>query len=337
MANWVYESQTFRSKLNYQFTRAISARVIVEYDTTLANPAETSLQRTKEVQTQALLTWLPHPGTVFYLGWNNDLQNYNTLFGARQGGLCDPTQPILPRGAGYLDDGRQIFVEILLFVSALIRVQTSPFMIEILDNLPFSGEHPGTRSSICVLSNTAHELPGDSMYRLFAAAAWLALAVPLAPAETLPSPQAKQPQAACAGHTLSGTVQDSTAAVIPGATILIDGTPSQSQTSGSDGRLTSGASPNGPHHITAAASGFATLEQELPVRLPPDLRLTFIPADTVTVNVDAGDSTAAAPLGGLNGATLSGGQLTTLADDPDDLQRELQQLAASAADRPPAP
>jgi hypothetical protein len=107
----VYESQTFRTKLNYQFTRAISARVIFEYDTTLANPLETSLPRTKEVQTQALLTWLPHPGTVLYLGWNNDLQNYSHTLCARQGGKCDPTQPILPRGAGYLDDGRQIFVK----------------------------------------------------------------------------------------------------------------------------------------------------------------------------------------------------------------------------------
>ncbi len=73
----VYETQTFRTKLNYQFTRALSARVIAEYDTTLANPLLTSLPRTKEIQTQALLTWLPHPGTVIYLGWNNDLQNYS--------------------------------------------------------------------------------------------------------------------------------------------------------------------------------------------------------------------------------------------------------------------
>ena len=47
---FVYETQTFRTKLNYQFTRAWSARFIVEYDSTLANPLQTSLQRTKEVQ-----------------------------------------------------------------------------------------------------------------------------------------------------------------------------------------------------------------------------------------------------------------------------------------------
>lgn len=113
--NLVYETQTFRTKLNYQFTRAWSARVIVEYDTTLANSNETSLLRTKQVQTQALLTWLPHPGTVIYLGWNNDLQNYNhtlcTPLANPGSGFCDPNQPILPRGPGYLDDGRQIFLK----------------------------------------------------------------------------------------------------------------------------------------------------------------------------------------------------------------------------------
>lgn len=108
---FVYETQTFRTKLNYQFTRAFSARMIVEYDTTLANPMMTTLQRTKQVQTQALLTWLPHPGTAIYVGWNSDLQNYNHTLCSRMGGTCDPTQPILPRGPGYLNDGRQFFVK----------------------------------------------------------------------------------------------------------------------------------------------------------------------------------------------------------------------------------
>ncbi|MGA7159282.1 MAG: carbohydrate binding family 9 domain-containing protein [Acidobacteriaceae bacterium] len=109
----VYETQTFRTKLNYQFTTAWSARVIVEYDTTLANPLETSLPRTKEVQTQALLTWLPHPGTVIYVGYNGDIQNYNHQFCSvlEETRTCDPTQPILPRGPGYLNDGRQFFIK----------------------------------------------------------------------------------------------------------------------------------------------------------------------------------------------------------------------------------
>jgi hypothetical protein len=97
---FVYESQTFRTKVNYQFTKSISARVIVEYDSTLANPAETSLQRTKQVGTEALFTWLPHPGTAIYVGYNNDLQN-----------LDRSLKNATPRPNDFLNDGRQIFIK----------------------------------------------------------------------------------------------------------------------------------------------------------------------------------------------------------------------------------
>ena len=108
----VYESQVFRTKVNYQFTRAVSARVIVEYDSTLANPAETSLKRTKQVGTEALLTWLPHPGTAIYVGYNNDMQNLDrSLCNRLPGGACDPNNTVAPRATNFLNDGRQIFVK----------------------------------------------------------------------------------------------------------------------------------------------------------------------------------------------------------------------------------
>jgi hypothetical protein len=108
----VYETQTFRTKINYQFTRALSARVIVEYDSTLANPAETSLRRTKQVGTQALFTWLPHPGTAVYIGYNNDLQNLDrSLCNRLPGGACDADNTVAPRSPQLLNDGRQIFVK----------------------------------------------------------------------------------------------------------------------------------------------------------------------------------------------------------------------------------
>jgi hypothetical protein len=109
---FVYENQVFRTKVNYQFTRAFSARAIVEYDSTLADPAETSLLRTKQVGTEALLTWLPHPGTAVYIGYNNDLQNINrTLCNRLPGGTCDPDNTVVPRSPQFLNDGRQIFVK----------------------------------------------------------------------------------------------------------------------------------------------------------------------------------------------------------------------------------
>lgn len=109
---FVYENQVLRTKINYQFTRSISVRVIAEYDSTLANPAQTSLQRTKQIGTQALFTWLPHPGTVLYVGYNNDLQNLDrALCNRGLSGACDPANPVPPRANNYLNDGKQIFVK----------------------------------------------------------------------------------------------------------------------------------------------------------------------------------------------------------------------------------
>jgi hypothetical protein len=169
------------------------------------------------------------------------------------------------------------------------------------------------------------------MYFLLAAA-WSAFALPLASVATVPSPEASP--STCAGRTLAGTVQDSTAAVIPGATVQIDGSSLLSQTSGSDGRFSFPCVPAGPHHVATSASGFATAEQDLSARLPTDLHITLIPADSVNISVDAEESAAEPLLGGLNGSTLSGSQLNTLADDPDDLQRELQQLSAAGGGPP---
>lgn len=109
---FVYESQTMRTKVNYQFTRSLSARVIAQFSSTLANPAETSLLRTKQLSTQALLTWLPHPGTAVYLGYTNDLQNIDrSLCNRLIGGGCDLDNTALPRGNSMLNDGKQIFLK----------------------------------------------------------------------------------------------------------------------------------------------------------------------------------------------------------------------------------
>ena len=109
---FVYEAQTMRSVVNYQFTRSISARLVAEYDSTLANPVETSLLRTKEFASQALLTWLPHPGTAIYIGYSDDLQNLDrSLCNRLPGGACDANNTTPPRAGPMLNDGRQIFIK----------------------------------------------------------------------------------------------------------------------------------------------------------------------------------------------------------------------------------
>ena len=168
------------------------------------------------------------------------------------------------------------------------------------------------------------------MYFLVAGVALSAFAVASVPAAPLPQAQ----QTACTGRALTGTVQDSTAAVIPGAKVLIDGNPLQSEVSGGDGRFSFKCVAAGPHRLSISAIGFATAQQNLPMHPSADLRITLIPANSDSISVDAETPTVGPVLGGLNGTTLEGSQLNTLADDPDDFQRELQQLAAAAGGPP---
>jgi hypothetical protein len=141
------------------------------------------------------------------------------------------------------------------------------------------------------------------------------------------------PLVKCTGYTLTGVVQDSTAALIPGATVQLDGA-SQVQISGSDGRFRFPCVAATPHRITAASPGFATLTKDIAPGFSKGLHLTLMPGESVSISVDAEAGQNAPVLGGLNGITLSGTQLNTLADDPDDLLRELQQLGAAGGGPP---
>jgi hypothetical protein len=64
------------------------------------------------VATQALLTWLPHPGTAVYIGYSNDMQNLDrSLCNRLPGGACDPNNTAPPRAGPLLNDGRQVFIK----------------------------------------------------------------------------------------------------------------------------------------------------------------------------------------------------------------------------------
>jgi len=96
----------FRSKWNYQFTRELSARVILQYTSVLSNPSISSLSPTKNFNADFLITYLVHPGTAIYVGYNSDLANLNRNLGV------DPvTDAILTTPHGYLNDSRQFFVK----------------------------------------------------------------------------------------------------------------------------------------------------------------------------------------------------------------------------------
>ena len=95
-----------RSKWNYQFTRNLSARLILQYNAVLSNPAISSLSRTKNFNTDFLITYLIHPGTAIYVGYNSNLGNLDHNL------AVDPvTGAILTTRNGYINDGRQFFVK----------------------------------------------------------------------------------------------------------------------------------------------------------------------------------------------------------------------------------
>jgi hypothetical protein len=87
----IFNNYLNRAKLNYQFTKELSLRLILDYNATLANSQLFDLQRslggsdnvngpfapTKQFTTDVLFTYLLHPGTAIYLGYNNGYSDLN--------------------------------------------------------------------------------------------------------------------------------------------------------------------------------------------------------------------------------------------------------------------
>ncbi len=71
----VFNNHLLRSRLNYQFTRALSLRAILDYNATLPNPRLVSLERSKRLTGDLLLTYLLSAGTAFYAGYSDQREN----------------------------------------------------------------------------------------------------------------------------------------------------------------------------------------------------------------------------------------------------------------------
>jgi hypothetical protein len=143
-------------------------------------------------------------------------------------------------------------------------------------------------------------------------------------------------QPACNGTPLTGLVRDSTLALVPGASITLDGRTTTE--AGPDGRFRFACVANGPHELLSKADGFASLSTKLatPHSKDLDLRLQAGAEVSITVESDANDDAQGFGVGSTKGVTLEAKQLQSLADDPDDLLQELQQLAAATGGGNPA-
>jgi Domain of unknown function (DUF5916) len=110
-----FNNHIARSQWNYQFTRALSLRAILQYNGLLANPTYSSLQTTKDFSMDFLITYLIHPGTAVYVGYNSNLENLIPgLCVPAPGGAvgCDPNGSGLVRSNGFINDGRVFFVKV---------------------------------------------------------------------------------------------------------------------------------------------------------------------------------------------------------------------------------
>src|SRR6202011_912550 len=60
----IFVNHIIRTNWNYQFNRSLSVRMIFGYDALFTNPRFTSLQQTKNINADFLITYLIHPGTA---------------------------------------------------------------------------------------------------------------------------------------------------------------------------------------------------------------------------------------------------------------------------------
>ncbi len=71
----VFNNHLVRTKVNYQFTRELSLRLILDYNAVLPNEELVALGRSKRFVADVLLTYLLHPGTALHLGYTDIYDN----------------------------------------------------------------------------------------------------------------------------------------------------------------------------------------------------------------------------------------------------------------------
>src|ERR1700761_8719152 len=104
---------------------------------------------------------------------------------------------------------------------------------------------------------------------LVAAATFAALALPHALAQTT-----------CTGSTLAGTVRDTTQALVPGATVVLDGR--RSVVSRGDGSFAFACVSDGKHRLRASEQGFAPLDTGVSAPHAGEVRLVLKLQDVQT-------------------------------------------------------
>ena len=75
----IFNDHIVSVRANYQFTRALSLRLILQYETTITNPGLTSLEDRRNLNADVLFTYLLNPWTALYVGYNGNRQNLDLI------------------------------------------------------------------------------------------------------------------------------------------------------------------------------------------------------------------------------------------------------------------
>ena len=100
----IFNDHIVRSRWNWQFTRELAIRFIVQYDSVLVNPEFTSLEKRKNINTDILFSYQMNAWTALYVGYNGNAQNID-LVPTTTGSRIVRTQD------GFINDGRQFFAK----------------------------------------------------------------------------------------------------------------------------------------------------------------------------------------------------------------------------------
>jgi hypothetical protein len=71
----IFDNHVARLTMNYQFTRALSARAIADYRTVLPDAGPVMLTRSRRLTGDLLLTYLVQPGSAVYVGYTSAMDN----------------------------------------------------------------------------------------------------------------------------------------------------------------------------------------------------------------------------------------------------------------------
>lgn len=98
----VFTNHLFRSKVNYQFSRELSVRAILDYNAVLPDSILVSLTRDKRLTADVLATYLLNPWTAVYVGYTDGYANL----------MPDPPGGAVRRTGGLRGStARQVFVK----------------------------------------------------------------------------------------------------------------------------------------------------------------------------------------------------------------------------------